>query len=73
MIRPLSGIALAKPGLGGHVSLGSLRPEAFAASLAQLYRDESLAGRARTAARGFRDRGQTGFTQAVVEAVADLA
>ncbi len=67
------GLALARAGLGGHVLLGTIKPQPFADSLASLFNDEAIAGRARAAAPEFRARPQAPFRQAVLEAVAALA
>lgn len=67
----LHGLAIARLGLGGHVSLASIDAKAFGASLSALHRDEALAARARAAAAGFRARGAP-FEPALVEAAAAL-
>ncbi len=69
----LCGLALARTGLGGHAPLGAIDPEAFSASLGQLYRDDGLADRAKAAAPGFRTRGQLPVSRSVIEAVATLS
>jgi UDP:flavonoid glycosyltransferase YjiC (YdhE family) len=69
----LTGHAVARLGLGGHVALPSLKPERFGADLARLHADAALAGRAQAAADGFRARRQQSFEEAIVEAVAALA
>lgn len=66
------GHALARLRLGGHVSLATLDPKAFGASLRRIHADEAMAGRAREAAPGFRGRPQPPLEQAVVEAAAEL-
>ena len=63
------GLAVARAGMGGHAPLGGIDPEAFSASLKQVYHDEPLAARARAAAPGFRSRGQIPEARAVAEAV----
>ena len=68
----LNGVAVARLDLGGHVSLSAIRPEAFASSLVQLYRDEALAERARTAGEAFRRRKQPSREDVVAEALAGL-
>ncbi len=68
----LTGVAVARLGVGGHASLGAIEPAAFAASLHQLHGDESLAGRARTLGATIRGRNQRRFDDAVKEKVADL-
>jgi rhamnosyltransferase subunit B len=67
------GLALARAGLGGHVSLAAIKPRPFAESLVRLFGDEAIAGRVRAAAPDFRARPQTPFQHAVLEAVAALA
>ena len=69
----LHGIAVAREGLGGHVSLTSIDPAPFGADLAALYRDDALAERARAKADDVRQRGQPYFATCVVDAVAELA
>lgn len=69
----LVGVAVARHGLGGHLSIGSVEPSAFAASLVQLYRDDALAARARETAQALRGRGQIPYDLAVREAVGRLA
>jgi UDP:flavonoid glycosyltransferase YjiC (YdhE family) len=48
--------AITTLGLGGMVPLLQIEPEAFAASLVEVYENESLAERARAAAPGFQSR-----------------
>ncbi|MEO7814056.1 MAG: hypothetical protein ABIR87_01275 [Sphingomicrobium sp.] len=71
--KGLNGLAVAREGLGGHVSLTTIDPAPFGADLAALYRDDALAERARVKADDVRDRGQPDFATCVVEAVAALA
>lgn len=67
------GLALTRAGLGGHVSLGAIKPQAFAESLVRVHGDEALVQRARAAAPGFLARGQVPLHDAVAAAVAALA
>jgi len=64
--------AVARMRLGGFVPLAQVQPEPFAASLAQLYRDESLSARAREAAPDFHERYTKSLEQTVTEAVEAL-
>jgi hypothetical protein len=64
--------AVARLGVGGFVPLHGIDPEAFAASLAQLYRDDALAGRARAAAPGFHSRHRQSMQQSVADAAEAL-
>ena len=68
----LTGVAVARHGVGGHASLGAIHPPAFAASLRQLYGDEGLTARARALAAGIRARNQPAFDEAVREAAGRL-
>jgi hypothetical protein len=68
----LSGVAVARHNVGGHVSLGAIEPAAFASSLRQLHGDEALAGRARALGAAIRGRDQPQFDDAVLSAVAAL-
>ncbi|HYZ47845.1 MAG TPA: glycosyl transferase-like UDP-glucuronosyltransferase [Sphingomonas sp.] len=54
--KRLSGEAVTRMQLGGHVYAGAIQPEAFATSLRQLYQNESFQRRARELAPGFRAR-----------------
>ena len=54
--KALTGQAITRMQLGGHVYAGSIQPEAFATSLRQLYQNDSFQRRARELAPGFRDR-----------------
>jgi rhamnosyltransferase subunit B len=63
------GLALARAGLGGHVSLGSIQPRPFADSLVRVHGDEALMARAQAAAPEFLRRGQIPHDDAVREAV----
>jgi hypothetical protein len=66
------GVALARAGLGGHVSLGAIQPRPFADSLVKLHGDDAFAARARAAGPGYLERGQIPHDDAVVAAVAEL-
>ncbi|MFD1610726.1 glycosyltransferase [Sphingomonas tabacisoli] len=54
--KALTGQAITRMQLGGHVYAGSIQPEAFATSLRQLYQNDSFQRRARELAPGFRVR-----------------
>jgi glycosyltransferase involved in cell wall biosynthesis len=54
--KALTGQAITRMQLGGHVYAGSVQPEAFATSLRQLYQNDSFQRRARELAPGFRAR-----------------
>jgi len=54
--KALTGQAITRMQLGGHVYAGSIQPEAFATSLRQLYQNDSFQRRARELAPGFRAR-----------------
>jgi UDP:flavonoid glycosyltransferase YjiC (YdhE family) len=64
--------AVTKLGLGGFVPLAQIRPEAFAASLVKLYRDDALVARARAAAPGFHARHAVSMQQDMADAVEAL-
>ena len=66
------GFALARHGLGGHVSLAQLDPKAFGASLKRIHGDEALAARSLAAGADFRSRPQPPMAETVAQAVADL-
>ena len=66
------GHALARAGLGGHVALHALRPDAFAASLRRVHGDDALAARARAAAPDFLARDRRDQPSLVAQAAADL-
>jgi len=68
----LTGVAVARLGVGGHASLGAIEPAAFAASLRQLRGDESLAGRARALGETIRGRNQRLFDDVLREKAAQL-
>lgn len=61
--------AITDMAVGGMVPMLQIEPEAFAASLVQVYRDDALAARAHAAAQGF----QTRYDRAKEESVADAA
>lgn len=67
------GLALARVRLGGHVSLGGIKPKTFAESLVKLHGDADMMQRARTAGPGFLARGQQPLHDAVADAVMALA
>jgi UDP:flavonoid glycosyltransferase YjiC (YdhE family) len=54
--KALTGQAITRMQLGGHVHAGNIQPEAFATSLRQLYQNDSFQRRARELAPGFRAR-----------------
>jgi hypothetical protein len=54
--KALTGQAITRMQLGGHVYAGSVQPDAFATSLRQLYQNDSFQRRARELAPGFRAR-----------------
>jgi hypothetical protein len=54
--KALTGQAITRMQLGGHVFAGAIQPEAFATSLRQLYQNDSFQRRARELAPGFRAR-----------------
>lgn len=66
------GRALAGLGLGGHVAMAGIRPDAFGASLKRIHADGALAERARAAAPGFRERSRTSLEELIEAAVAGL-
>ena len=68
-----NGLAVAREGLGGHVSLANLDPVRFGADLGALYRDDALAERCRARAEVVRLRAQPDLAASVVDAVDTLA
>ena len=70
--KVLNGLAVTRLEVGGHAPLATIKAEAFGNSLAQLYRDEALAARARAAGEGFRSRALPERDSLIVDAVADL-
>jgi len=65
-------MAVVRLGLGGHVPLFSIDPDAFAQSLRAVHANEPLVQRARAAAPGFRSRYDRTMTDEVRAAVAAL-
>ena len=61
--------AITKLGLGGMVPMRQIEPDAFAASLVEVYRNEELAARARAVAPGFRSRYDRPKEESVADAV----
>ncbi len=68
----LHGMAVAREGLGGHVSMAQLNPGRFGAGLMRFYRDEGLAQRTRARAKMLRSRDQPDFTSSVVASINSL-
>ncbi|MCY7338960.1 MAG: hypothetical protein LH465_03265 [Sphingomonas bacterium] len=68
----LHGMAVAREGLGGHVSMRQLNPGRFGADLVTFYRDEALAQRTRARAEMLRRRDQPDFTSSVVASANSL-
>lgn len=64
--------AVAKLGVGGFVPMMQIEPNAFAASLAKLYRDDALLARAQAAAPGFHARYRQTMQQSTADAVEAL-
>lgn len=60
--------AVTNLGLGGMVPMREIDPEAFAASLVEVYRNDDLAARARAAAPGFRSRYDRPMEESIAEA-----
>lgn len=67
----LNGLAVTRLRLGGHVSLDTIKPEAFANSLAQLYHDGALAGRAKAMGEELRSRKLPARDGLIATAIAD--
>jgi rhamnosyltransferase subunit B len=61
--------AITNLGLGGMVPMRQIEPDAFAASLVEVYRNEDLANRARAAAPGFQSRYDRPKEESVADAV----
>jgi UDP:flavonoid glycosyltransferase YjiC (YdhE family) len=61
--------AITHLGLGGMVPMRQIEPEAFAASLVEVYRNDALAARARAAAPAFRSRYDKPKEESVADAV----
>lgn len=70
--KRLTGEAVTRLRLGGHVALSAIDPGAFAGSLREFYADESFQRRAREAAPGFRARLSPAQEDLVVAAIAEL-
>lgn len=70
--KGLSGQAITRMQLGGHVYAGTIQPEAFATSLRTLYQNDSFQRRARELAPGFRARLQPTQEERVVKALFEL-
>lgn len=70
--KRLSGEAVTRLRLGGHVALSGIDPGAFAGSLREFYADESFQRRAREAAPGFRARLSPSQEDLVVAAIGEL-
>lgn len=71
--KRLTGEAITRLRLGGHVALTAIDPGAFAGSLREFFADESFQRRAREAAPGFRARLAPAQADLVRDAVAELA
>jgi len=69
----LNGLAVAREGLGGHVSLATLDPMQFGEDLKRLYGDEALADRARDKGAELRGRDQPDGPAEAIAAVAEFA
>ncbi len=65
----LHGMAVAREGLGGQVSLGNFDPNRFGSDLVSFYRDEALARRTLAKAETLHRRDQPDFTSSVVASV----
>ncbi|NNM78134.1 glycosyl transferase-like UDP-glucuronosyltransferase [Sphingomonas sp. ID1715] len=70
--KGLTGQAVTRMQLGGHVHTGSIQADAFATSLRQLYQNDSFQRRARELAPGFRARLAPTQEALAVEALLDL-
>jgi UDP-N-acetylglucosamine:LPS N-acetylglucosamine transferase len=64
--------AITTLGLGGMVPMIQIEPEAFAASLGEVYHNEDLASRARAAAPGFQSRYELPMEESVANAAEAL-
>ena len=71
--KALTGQAITRLQLGGHVHAGGIQPEAFATSLRQLYHNESFQRRARELAPGFRARLQPELEELAAQALIKMA
>ena len=70
--KALSGQAITRLQLGGHVHVMQIKPDAFATSLRQLYGNDSFQRRARDLAPGFRARLAPTQEELAVQAVEEL-
>jgi rhamnosyltransferase subunit B len=70
--KGLTGQAITRLQLGGHVHAGAIQPEAFATSLRTLYQNDGFQRRARELAPGFRARLQPTQEELVVKALSEL-
>lgn len=71
--KSLTGQAITRMQLGGHVHAGAVQAEAFATSLRQLYHNDSFQRRARELAPGFRARLAPDHHDVAVELLEELA
>lgn len=71
--KKLTGEAITRLQLGGHVFAGGIQPEAFATSLRQLYQNDSFQRRARELAPGFRERLSPSQEDLAVRALIEMA
>jgi UDP:flavonoid glycosyltransferase YjiC (YdhE family) len=71
--KALTGQAITRLQLGGHVHAGGIQPEAFATSLRQLYHNDSFQRRARELAPGFRARLQPELEELAAQALIKMA
>jgi UDP:flavonoid glycosyltransferase YjiC (YdhE family) len=71
--KRLTGEAVTRLRLGGHVPLAGIDPGAFAGSLREFYADESFQRRAREAAPSFRARLAPAQEDLVMDAIAEFA
>lgn len=71
--KALTGQAITRLQLGGHVHAGAIQPEAFATSLRQLYQNDSFQRRARELAPGFRARLSPEHHDVTVQTLIELA
>ncbi|MCY7281250.1 MAG: hypothetical protein LH610_10230, partial [Sphingomonas bacterium] len=69
----LTGLAVTRAGLGGHVASGAIDPDKFGADLVALYHDEAVGQRARATGDALRRRDQPDPAAAMVAAVNSLA
>ena len=71
--KGVTGQAITRLQLGGHVHAGAIQPEAFATSLRTLYQNDSFQRRARELAPGFRARLQPSQEALATKALLELA